>query len=277
MLSMTLLHESRFEEDVYKLQVRSGHPHLLLNSGYTGIRIVSCPAGESLERIDFPEPIESFTIDTWLVSPDGQTSYLFSRDETFALRVDLQTKAVRKIGLSPQMAPPSGLCWFTPEFRVWDQYRQEWRVEHGRFIPVRDEQHGRKDDAATHRFRQALGGLSGLTVLKMNSNGQGFYALSEEGDRIGHVSIEGKVLLVTQDGNAIDVAHYGNDLFVCFENEIIQHAQGGSRMALKANPDEFFLAIQVLEVEGEPTLCVLASTQDQTASLLKYYRLFSQP
>jgi hypothetical protein len=277
MLSMTSFHESRFQEDVYKLQVRSGYPHLLLNSGYTGIRIVSCPSGESLKLIAFPESIESFTLDTWLVSPDGQQSYLFSRDETFALGVDLQTKTVRKIGLSPHMAPPSGLCWFTPELRVWDQHKQEWRLENDRFMPVGNERHGKEDDAVTRRFRNALGGLAGFTVLKMSPGGQGFYVLGEDGALIGHIPIVGDSLLVPQDGNAIDVAHHGNDLFVCFENEIIQHEGGSSRTALTAKSDEFFLAIQVLEAEGQSYLCVLASTQDQTTSILRPYRLFSQP
>jgi hypothetical protein len=277
MLSMSPFHESRFQEDMYKLRARNGYPHLLLNSDYTGIRIVSAVSGKSLERIAFPESIESFTIDTWLVSPDGQTSYLFSRDETFALEIALQAKTVRKLSLSPHMASPTGLCWFTPGLRVWDQYKQEWRLEHERFMPAKDGQRGKEDDAVTRRFQQALGGLAGFTVLKMSPNGQGFYVLGEEGDRIGHISMEGKSLLVSQDGNAIDVAHHGDDLFVCFENEIIQHARGASRTALVARPDEFFLALQVLEADGGPCLYVLASTQDQTTSILKSYRLSSQP
>ncbi|HYO54471.1 hypothetical protein [Archangium sp.] len=280
MLALKPHHESRFQEDMYKLQVRSGYSQLMLNSGYTGVRIVSCPSGESLERIAFPETIENFTLDAWLVSPDGRTSYLFSRDETFALEIDFQSKAVRKISLSPQMAPPTGLCWFTPGLRIWDQHRNEWRLDHERFMPVKDEKDekdGAQAEEKTRRFRQALSRLAGFTVLKMSARWQGFYVLSDDGGRIGYIPLNGDALLISQDGSAIDVAHHEDELFVCFENEIAQYAGGNRSTALKARPDEFFLAVQILEAEEAAYLCVLASTQDQATSILKFYQLLRQP
>ncbi|MCP3145320.1 hypothetical protein [Pyxidicoccus xibeiensis] len=270
MVSLKPLREAKFQDDVYKVWVRGSRPELVLNAGYTGLRVVSCPSGEVLREFAFPEPIESFPIESGAISPDGSRCCLFGREDSFALEVEFQEGAMRRVALSSHMGTPSGLCWFAPALHVWDHQQVEWYVGHDRFMPVKEEW---QREAVPQDFRAALRGLSGFTVTKMHPGWQGFYVLSEDGERIGYIPREGRSLLASQDGSAIDATHHGEHLFVCFENEVVHHGGSQQQVVLRASPDEFFLSVNMVEVEGQPLLCLLTSSQDYTLSVLKFFEL----
>lgn len=258
---MFSLHEHRklsLDADIYCARVRSGHPQLLFNDSYEGIRILDCATGTLTELLPFSEP--DFSIYTWIVSTDGSLTYLFSPDETdYALELDLESNRCRKIRLEKGFEAPTELGWFTPALHILDYHDMIWVLNGDALVKanadVADRVYTKEYRRITRRF----------AVVKMDPLGAGLYVRSREypTKTIGHVSLpDGPSLLMEYDGSAIDVTHHGNSLFIAYDSEILQYQNGKIQPALVATEDFTFLRVNIVLIDGRPYLNVLSSTKD---------------
>ena len=266
--------EINFDRDTYIARVRCGYPHLLLNAGYDGIRVINCLAGTEIGAVAFPET--DFAIYTWVVSPDGKKSYLFSpdKDDTdYALELDLEQLRSRKIALVKGFEPPTELCWFSPNLHILDYHYIVWTVENDTLVKASAEA---ADRLYTTPFRRIT---KRFVVEKMDPFGEGVYAQSREYPTryIGRLSLAGESpLLMEQDRSVIDVTHYGNSLFACAESTILQHRNEKSVPALLVSEDAHFLCVNVIRKNEVGYLTVLSSTKDYLTGpvgTLAVYRL----
>ena len=264
--------EIQFDEDIYITRVRCGHPHLMMNSGYEGIRIIDSLSGTEVGRIKYPE--FDFSVYTWVISPDGNMCYLFSPDEAeYALEVDLERFEARKINIPEDFLAPTQLCWFLPNLHIMDYKFRVWQLRENTMVKV--------DEQTTHKYytRDYKRITKRFVVEKMNPDTNGLYVRSREYPvkHIGYLALEGKkILLMEQDGSAIDVAHYKSSLFVVFNDQIIQYQKGESRKALSIPEDESFISINVIIYEDVGYLNVVSSAKDYLntpTSTLRVYRL----
>lgn len=253
--------EMKFKEDIYITRVRSGYSYLMLNSSYDGIRIIDCVSGEEKGTISFPEP--DFSIYTWVVSPEGNKSYLFSPDETdYALELDLEKNSVRKIGLSKGFQAPTELCWFNPEFHILDYRDLVWTLKNNTFVKADLEAASKY---YTNKFKRII---NKFVVNKMEPSGRGLYVRSRKSTKyIGYLPLlEGqdvlKGILMEQDGNAIDIAHYKENLFIAFESEVVQYRCGETDSILRITEEEYFVRVNIIIKDEIGYLCVLSSTKD---------------
>jgi hypothetical protein len=250
--------EKTFDEDIYITRIRSGYAHLMLNAGYDGIHLLDCVSGEIVKTIAFPE--FDFSIYTWVVTPDGRTSYLFSPDETdYALEIDLEQEKAKKIALVPDFEAPTHLCWFSPNLHILDYHYTVWVLRDDALV---------KADAKTadaHYTREFRRLTKRFVVVKMAPETNGVYVRSREYDvkHMGRISLANDTeLLMEQDGLAIDVTHYGSSLFTAFEFQIVQFRDGQTRPELTAPEARFFVSVNVIEHQGVGYLNILSSSEE---------------
>jgi hypothetical protein len=264
---MSLRSELLFSEDVYVLRARPRHPHVLVNVGCRTIAIVNCVNDAILRTIKLPQEAGEFSIEAWLVSSDGDHSYIFDREEGgFAFQIDHESGGARRLAVPEDLASPVGLCWFAPGLHLIDGSRQAWALENDRFTRLAPE----VVEAATRPLRDRITDLDDLSVTRMSQSGQGAYLYGNE--VVGWASINAtEVQLVENDGSAIGVARLDGGLFVAFEERIVLHEGEGESIFLSHGPDERFVAIEAVEHAGAGYLVVVAGALDGSRSTLRIF------
>lgn len=248
----------KHEADIYFLRIRPGRQDLLVNYNYNGLLIIDCVSGAETGKVVFPE--DDFSIYTFVTSPDGRYAYLFSPDEKdYALQLDLDSQTVSKIRLESAFHAPTELCWFVPSLHILDYEYRVWRLENDilKLAPAAsaDEVYSTAYRRVTKRF----------AVIKRDHLQKGLYVRSREYPTkyVGYVGFEpGVELLMEYDGSAIDVTHFQNSLFVCFDSKIVQFCNGRSGELLLAGEDEAFIRISTIITGDQGYLVVLSSTKD---------------
>ena len=66
------------DQDLFTARVRGTHPELVVNHGYEGVVALNCARRQQHPVLHFPS--DDFSIYSWLMSPAGDVSYLFSGD-----------------------------------------------------------------------------------------------------------------------------------------------------------------------------------------------------
>lgn len=256
MYSFKKYQELKFEKDIYISRVRCNYPHLMTNLGYEGIQIIDSFSGSVIGEIKYPK--FDFSIYTWVVSPDGGMSYLFSPDEEkYALELDLEKFKARKIDLSEDFQAPTQLCWFLPNLRIMDYKFRIWVLEKNALINI--------DEEATYYSKNYERTLKRFVVEKIDPYSDGLYVRSREFPvkRIGYLSLKSdKGYLMEHDGSAVDITHYQNSLFVAFKDKIIQFRDGEAREMLDIPKNESFISVNVLIHNNIGYLNVIFSSKD---------------
>ena len=247
-----------FEADVYKLRVRPGYPHVMVNHGYDEIRILDCINGKEVGKASFPE--SDFSIYAWVSSPDGSRSFLFNSDENdHLLELDVERLHFKKIAINDGFNVPTELCWFTPQLHILDYKYRVWTLSGNVFVQA---DAATADQLYTRPYRRIT---KRYTVDKMDPYGNGVYVRSRPYPEktIGRVSWDGQEdLLVKQEEDSVDVTHYQQSLFVNLITTVVQYADGDHMTMLESSDDDHFICVDVVRHEGTAYLNVLSSTKD---------------
>jgi len=259
----------RFDADVYIMRQRGPFPELMLNQGYRGIEVVYVTDQRAIASVSFPKSLGDFPIESWLVTPDGERSYLFSREPSeVAVEVNHSFGECRLISLPKHFEAPTGLCWFTPDLHMRDYFGRNWALHEGAVremppdcVPQPLEMLLQLNDKS-----QALG------VLRMRHDQPGMYVMSDS--QIGFVSVDGRVRLLTQrNADDIDIALARDTLFVCSPNEISIVGANMRTSLISARSDERFSGIEIISSHGMDYLMLLAPCQNRSGSTLYFYLL----
>jgi hypothetical protein len=269
MTTLTRQFELEFDGDVYIARLRAAYPELMLNLGYNGIQIVDVATGRLIQKIMFPDGIADFSIYTWLVSPDGARSYLFSGEPLeFALEVDHTTGLVGRVTLPGNFEPPTGLCWFAPNLYMRDYYGRNWALRNGTVVEA---DQSAAPEPLRSRLRLDIPGQS-LTVRRLHYPYGGAYVRSKT--QMGFVSFLStfEQLLPLPD-SVIDVALAPRGLFVCEEQSVSLQNDRERQVILPSRSGEYFMGIESLSVNQRTHLLVLSAKYDCTGDFLQKFAI----
>lgn len=81
----------RFENDMYRMHRRPGHPHIILNDAYKGVKIVDPIENKVISEHIFPEPYgPGGIIDNWFFSADGNKMLVVAEDDHRIALIDFK-------------------------------------------------------------------------------------------------------------------------------------------------------------------------------------------
>lgn len=268
---MTLISqfELKFDGDVYIARLRATHSELMLNSGHNGIQIIDLTNGRVVRKIMFPDGVGDFSIYTWLVSPDGARSYLFSGDPLeFALELDHNTGDVGRVILPGNFEPLTGLCWFAPNLYMRDYYGHNWRLQDGSVVPA-------DQSAVPEPFRDRLKlGIpdQSLAVRRLHYAYGGAYVGSKS--QMGFISLlNSSEILLPLPESVIDFALAPQGLFVCMEQAVSLQTDQETQVVLPSRAGEYFMGIESLIMNRSMYLLALSAKYDCTSDSLRKFEV----
>jgi hypothetical protein len=267
----TIEYENRLDADAYVGRTRGSKPEFMLNYGYGGIQIMDLDT-HATRAITFPESVESFSVETWLVSPEGSRSYLFGRERGgVGLEIEHDRALTSVIVLPESFEAPTGLCWFAPGLCFRDHYGRNWGLRNHKVeelpstsLPEHIRLRLRLDDPSA-----ALG------VLRMSYDHDGMYVMNTS--QIGFASLRDRApLLVPHNSHdIIDVALAPNDdgLFLCSKERILLWREGKTEELIGPTGRETLLSIESVKSNDKMMLLLISAQIDGSGSTLRQYRL----
>jgi hypothetical protein len=77
-------------DDLYRVQRRPGHPHVIVNDGYRGLRVIEPRAEIDIARVPFPADYGRFgVVGEWCFRADGQQALVLDEDNRLACWLSL--------------------------------------------------------------------------------------------------------------------------------------------------------------------------------------------
>jgi hypothetical protein len=255
-------------QDVYTLRARPHHSQVLVNLGYRHIGIVDCVNASIVRKIELPKSVGDFGVESWLVTPDGDRSYLFGRDVLDTIiEIEHDSGAARPIVRPGELTAPVGFCWFSPGLHLIDCDRQTWMLENNRFVPIGPG----PATTVTRPLRERIVEFDQLAVIRMAPSHPGVYLFGN--DVLGFASIDAKeVELIPNQSRPIDVARWANGLAVCFESRVVLHEGTHISTFLNAEPEEYFVALERVQHLNNAYLVIVASGLDASSATLRIFR-----
>jgi len=253
-----------FSDDVYIMRRRASFPELMLNRGYDGIQVMNFRDRRVVTTINFPHSVGDFPIETWLITPDGVRSYLFSRDRSEVVVAVNHLVGRCEVVMAPKnLEAPTGLCWFTPELHIRDYYGRNWRLHGQTFREAREDS---LPNSVKHLLRIEDRARS-LGVLRMCYDQLGMYVMSDS--KIGYLSLDGRYEYITdRDKGDIDLALVNNSLLICSPRHVRVVRDNEQSIFLSARADEGFACIEEYSLDGTKYVSVLAVREDANGSRL---------
>jgi len=275
MLTLTYQERLTFHSDTYRMRSANRPAQLLVNADYDRALLLDL-ARRSTKTIPFPPGVKDFAIYSWLVAPDGSASYLTSPEPgDFGLRLDHSQGTATRFHCPYESEPLTEFCWQEPPpLQIFD-YAGQIRT----FDSTRGIVYATADVLEQEPTRTYLKLRPEWTPIKAANYGHGVYVSGRQQTLIGYLpppSSRQPALLAPQDASAIDVTHYLDSLFVCYEEKIVQYTGDTEKTVLEPPPEHYFIGINVLPVDNQPLLCVLRVMQDYTArpgSFIDLYQL----
>ncbi|WP_133512108.1 hypothetical protein [Candidatus Thiosymbion oneisti] len=276
MLTLTHQESLAFYCDVAFMRLANRPAQILVDADYDRALLIDL-AARSTRTIPFAPAVNEFMIYSWLVAPDGSASYLTSSEPVdFGLRLDHNQGTATRFHFPYESSRLIGPCWQTPPpLQILDSNGQVRTLDSTRGIVY-----------ASADVLQQEPAKSYLTLRpqwpphKGAYRGQGVYVSGRQQTLIGYLppplSRQPALLAPQEDASAIDVTHYMDNLFVCYEERVEQHVGETMRTVIEAPSDRYLMGVDVVMVGDQSILCVLCATQDQSAQpsgFIELYRL----
>ncbi len=257
------------EDMVSMVRPRRHRPHLLLDLRLRGVLIVDGATGSRIAHVEFPEEAEEFEIHDWVVAQEGDRSYLFPADpQGFLLEVDLADRSSRTIRHADDFGD-TYLCWFLPTLLFLDHDQVGWIVDGERLVRASQEQ--LRVRLPTH-LRDLI--REGASIHKIGADGEIYYTGAERhgARKMGCLDARGGgALAVAEYDTPLDMTRVGEDLLVCFKQQIVACRHDARETVLEAPEDCWFTGINTIHDFDRRGLSVLGLQDDR--AVLRSYRL----
>jgi len=265
---------TKFNEDIYIMRIRPSYNDVLLNGGYKRIHIVDCSTGNVKKSYNFPDSVKDFAIHKWVTSPDGNKSYLFTNDnydnENYSIEVNHLKGISRKIRM-PSIFDMHGefYCFSNHLYLIGRGgnhllLKDDSFIEYNGDLPIQP---------SIQKLENKIGPISKYNIIKMDMNYNGFYIVGNRPLITGYVSLNGEEIITNIDWEFIDISRNNDILYICYEHQVVQIKKDESIVILEADPNEYFISINVLSKDNIIYLNVLSSANDdpEISWLRTYY------
>lgn len=239
-------------------RLRCGHEQLLVDYRMSALLILDGSSLATDAKIDYPDDLEMFQTHDWVVTPDGQDCYLFPSERLDCfLALDLQRGQARKIRYAEDFGE-TYLCWFLPTALFLERDGTGWIIKEDQLVRATNAE-------LASRYPQWLQRVvnQGFAIEKAGRSGV-VYVRGPQNESIGLVSPATGQLLMEQCGDALDVTHLDDKMFVCFQKEIVAYRNGQRHPILRAEKDCIFHSVNLIKGASGNLLSVLGWQGDDT-------------
>jgi hypothetical protein len=272
--------------DVYKIQRRPMHNHIVINNGYQGLRVIDPWTGNDVLGVDFTKDYDnSGIVDEWCFRADGQVILVLNEESRAACWLSLEGG-----GLSYDLkCPPLNrlidlrYLWEGDSFWItggksYSFFQLQWQDS----VPAFVESSGIKARIAHRAWRQALDRLpdSKCNVLRVESDKSQilYHHFSEKPGRVGAVSWHHETMWSAPAPEEVPrLAFHEGRMFVLHEYEAHSLNEQGQVEAVYPVPQGFHYSdLDTVPAQNDyPAALVLvcSSLADPQVTQLLVYRL----
>lgn len=249
MTALKELYRLSFGEDIYMLRAGGRRVELCFTLGNGAVRLLDV-AARSHRDLPFPQP--EFLIHSWLITPDGTRSFLFSSDPLdYALALDHKQLAATKIRLPADFPTVTNLCWMSPDVHILDRKGGVWSIHGDEMIRVRP---GDSDESLASFYRTLTGRYA---IRRIDTEANGLCVIDQDRQVFGLVSLRsGEVTMAPWSADMFDVAHRRGHLFACTEEEVAHFHNGHHEQVLTAPPGRQFWGLEAGSLGADGYLAV---------------------
>ncbi|MEH2110511.1 hypothetical protein [Nostoc sp.] len=215
--------------DIYKVQRRPMHSHIVINNNYQGIRVVDPWNGNDLLQVDFTEGYSnSGIINEWCFRADGQAVLILNEEHRTASLLSLESNLPSYSLLCPSVQRVIDLRYIWEKNLFWITggksyafFHLEWQGD----IPIFVERSGMQARIAHRSWRRALDKLpvSNCNVLRVEADKSQmlYHDFSEKSGQVGVVSWQDEISWSAPAPEEVSrLAFDGKQMFILHEYEV---------------------------------------------------------
>ncbi len=272
--------------DIYKVQRRPMHSHIIINNNYQGIKVIDIWNGNNLLQVDFTEGYsDSGIIDDWCFRADGQAILTLNEEcrtaSLLSLEIDkssysLSCPSVQRV-MDLRYLWVGDLFWITGG-KSYGFFHLQWHDN----MPIFIESSGMQARIAHRDWRRALDKLpvSTCNVLREEPDKSQmlYHDFSEKPGQIGVISWQHEISWSAQAPEEVPrLAFDGKHMFILYEYEVHALNEQGQIETVYPAPEGFHYSglDTVPAQDGNPAALVLIcnSLSDSNYNQVLVYQL----